>query len=213
MINRENLSKSLVASRALKKDHILKKEDIKVKQVTSLLLGTHNRILTLRLGWEISQFEGEPLMAIMPGIVLAQLWETVGNVEKVLLFMSACVLIVGLLGILIALYSSLNERRREMAILRSIGVGNLKIGMLLISESVFLVSLGLVIGTGLGYASLFLLRDIINKRFGIYFTEFAPTGVEMSFFVIALGASIIMGAIPAYQAYRMSLKDGLAIKF
>jgi putative ABC transport system permease protein len=103
------------------------KEDIKIKQITAFLLRAKSRIDTLRLQREVNTFEAEPLTAIIPGVALSELWRTIGYAEDVLRVVSIFIIIVGLLGMLVALYTALTERRREMAILRAAGAGPIRI--------------------------------------------------------------------------------------
>jgi putative ABC transport system permease protein len=101
----------------------IRKEDIAIQQITAFLLRTESRFETLRLQREIHTFADEPLMTIIPGVALSELWRSIGYAEDGLKIVTVCMIIVGFLGILMALYTSLNERRREMAILRAVGVG------------------------------------------------------------------------------------------
>jgi len=89
--------------------------DIAIKQITAFLLRTKSRFETLRLQREINTFEDEPLMTIIPGVALSKLWRSIGYAEDGLKIVTVCVIIVGFLGMLMALYTSLNERRREMS--------------------------------------------------------------------------------------------------
>lgn len=187
-------------------------KEIEVKQITSMLVGAKNRIFALRLSSQISQFQGEPLMAVMPGIVLAELWQIVGNIEQVLFLMSLCILLIGLLGILISLYSTLGERRREMAILRSLGVSGFQVAGLLISESFLLVLSGTLIGALGCYAGLWFFQKPLEMTFGVFIQSMSPTSTELVFYGSVWGMGILMGLIPALSAYKMSLKDGLSIK-
>jgi len=105
----------------------IKPEEIQIRQITAFLLRAKSRIDTLRLQREVNTFEDEPLMAIIPGVALSELWRTIGYAEDALRVVSIFVIIVGLLGMLVSLYTSLNERRREMAVLRAVGAGPLKV--------------------------------------------------------------------------------------
>ncbi|HTS53268.1 MAG TPA: hypothetical protein VMH26_08340 [Burkholderiales bacterium] len=68
----------------------------------------------------MNEYPGEPLTAVLPGPTLQEVWEIVGVAEKTLLAVSGLVVVVRLVGMLVALLTSLSERRREMAILRSV---------------------------------------------------------------------------------------------
>lgn len=113
----------------------MKKEDIKIGQLTAFLLRNQSRIFTLKMQRMVQDFEDEPLMAIIPGLALQELWQNLSYLENVLKIISASVLLVGFLSVVIALYTSLNERRREMAILRSVGLGAGGILCMLLLES------------------------------------------------------------------------------
>ena len=113
----------------------IRKEEIEVEQITAFLLRTKSRIQTLALQREITNFPEEALIAVLPGVALSELWRTIGVGEEVLKVVALFVVIVGFLGMLMSLYTSLNERRREIAILRAVGVGPASVTILLVLES------------------------------------------------------------------------------
>lgn len=187
----------------------LQAHDLEIKQITSFLLGARNRIQVLRLRNEVANFEREPLMAIIPGLTLQELWQTMGHIEKVLLLISFFVLLVGLIGILISLYYSVQERRKEMAILRSLGAGLPHLMGLLLIESLGLVVLGCGLGIGLLYASLTVVGPYLQQEFSVYL-EFAPLSLsEYKILMMVIGAGLLAGVIPAIKAAQNSLQDGL----
>jgi len=188
------------------------KDDIKIAQITSFLVGAKNRILTLRLGRYIGTYEDEPLLAIIPGMALQQLWKTMGYVEQTLFLVSLCVLVVGLLGIIISLYTSINERRREMAILRSLGAGPASILGLLVYESGLLVFLGSLLGVASLYGCLFLIGPFLESEFSLFIPIQLPDIKELTFLFSILIVGFVVGFIPAFKAYKNSLQDGLTIK-
>jgi putative ABC transport system permease protein len=98
-------------------------------------VGARTRIATLQLQREINTYEEEPTMAILPGVALAEMWRGVGYAENALLIVTFFVVAVGLIGMLLSIYSSLEARRREMAILRAVGAGAPRIFALLVLES------------------------------------------------------------------------------
>ena len=190
----------------------LKKEDLETKQITAFLLAAKNRIFTLRLRSMIDNFQDEALMAVIPGMALAELWNTIGYVEKALALVSLCVLIVGLLGIVISLYTSINERRREMAILRSLGASGAQVLTLLITEAFVLVTAGCLLGLGLLYGGMFILSPYLASEFSVYLPIEAPSLTEIYYLAGISFGSLIIGMIPGLKAYKNSLSDGLTIK-
>jgi putative ABC transport system permease protein len=190
----------------------IRKEDIQIKQITAFLLRTKSRFETLRLQREINTFADEPLMTIIPGVALSELWRSIGYAEDGLKIVTVCVMLVGFLGMLMALYTSLNERRREMAILRAVGVGPRKIAALLVLESGVLSLLGCLLGVGLVYGLLFVLQPVVEDHFGLYIPLKTLSSVEYGYALATLGAGCAIGLVPAFKAYRNTLADGLSMR-
>ena len=98
-------------------------------------MGLKNRSAVFKVQREVNGYSGEPLMAVLPGVALDQLWQVVGVAERVLLAVSAMVVAVGLAGLVAVVLAGLNERRRELAILRSVGARPREIFFLLMIEA------------------------------------------------------------------------------
>lgn len=189
-----------------------KKENIEITQLTSFMVKLKSRIAVLRMRRSIDQYEAEPIMAIIPALSLQEMWETIGYVEQILLLVSVFVLIGGAMSILIALYTSINERRREMAILRSLGASSQNVFFLLLYESSLLVFSGCILGVVNLYGALYFIRPWLETNFSIYLPIEMLSKTELYY----LGAIFILGTlaglIPAIKAYLNSLQDGLSIK-
>ena len=190
----------------------LKKENIHIGQITSFLLKTKNRIQTLKLQRKIDSFPEDPLMAVIPGLALHQLWKTLSYIENILYLISLCVLAVGLISVIVSLYTSLNERRREIAIFRALGAGAGKVVSLLLVESSLIVLVGTLIGTALLYLCLFMVRPYLESNFSLYLPNQFLSSTELIYLGSILLGGITAGFIPAIKAYRNSLQDGLTIQ-
>jgi putative ABC transport system permease protein len=189
----------------------IKKSDVKIDSVTSFFLRTKSRMETLRLQREINDFKDEPLLAIIPGVTLSELWHSLSYVEQVLKAISWMVVAVGFMAMLIALTTSLNERRREMAILRAVGASTGKIMALLIFESTVLTLAGILLGTVVSLGMTALLRPWLEQEFGFYLVGAALGSTECVYLGATLVGGILIGLIPAFRAQRMALKDGLSV--
>ncbi len=186
--------------------------DLTPTQVTSFLLGANSRVETLRLQREVNTDQEEALTAIIPGVTLAEMWRTVGYAEQGLVVVTVFVLLVGLLGMLVSLYTSLEARRREMAIFRAVGAGPGRILSLLVFESGLLSMLGALFGVALVYILIFLAQAPVENRFGL-FIPIRPLGwVEMAYLGGVVVAGFLIGLIPAWKAYRNTLSDGLSVR-
>lgn len=187
-------------------------EDVHVEQITSFFLATRSRTDALLLKREIDTWETEPVMAILPGVALAEMWRTIGYAEDGLRIVSGFVVLVGLLGMLVSLYTSLNARRREMAILRAVGAGPRRIVSLLVLESGLLSVAGATTGLLAVYALLFLARGPVEAEFGLHLPIRPPGSVELTYAAIVVVAGFLIGLVPALKAYRNTLADGLSVR-
>jgi putative ABC transport system permease protein len=178
--------------------------------ISAFFVGARNRMDALNVQREINTDLREPLTAVIPGIALAELWQGVGNAEAGLKVVAGFTVLIGLIGMLVALYSSLEARRREMAILRAVGAGPRRIVALLVLESGLLSTLGSVLGIGLVYLTLALAQGPVEQRFGLHVPIRALGQTEWTYVAIIVAAGFLVGFIPALKAYRTSLLDGLA---
>lgn len=186
--------------------------DAPPEQITAFFLGARTRIATLQLQREINTYEAEPTMAILPGVALAEMWRGVGYAEDALLVVTFFVVLVGLIGMLLSLYSSLEARRREMAILRAVGAGAPRIFALLVLESGMLGIAGALAGVALIYGLLVLLKGFIESNFGLYLPIQALTPTAWLYLAAVVAGSFLIGIVPAIKAYRNSLADGLVVR-
>lgn len=191
---------------------LTRKLALKPKQITAVMVGLKNPIYTFKVQKTLNQWRSEPLLAILPGATLAQLWQSIGMFEKVLLAIAAMVLISGLIGMLITLLSTLNERRREIAVLRAIGMHSWDIIKLFILEA----SLIMLTAISLGVLGLYLLLAIslplIANHYGLHL-NFALLDSQQ--FIMLAGAfvlALLLSLLPGWLAYRQSLADGLTVK-
>lgn len=182
------------------------------KSITAALVGLDSRIATFSVQRYINEYKAEPLTAILPGVALSELWNIIGIAENALLIVSGFVVIVGLFGMLAAMLTSLNERRREMAILRSVGARPLHIFALIMGEAAALTAAGIVIGLGLLYVLLASTSPLIEAKYGIDVAIGGLTEREMLLTGAILVTGCIAAVLPAYRAYKLSLADGLTVR-
>jgi putative ABC transport system permease protein len=186
--------------------------DLTPNEITAFLLALKSRITVFKLQRAINDYKAEPLLAIIPGVALQQLWDLMGVAERALLIISAFVIAIVLVGMLAMILSSLNERRREMAILRSVGARPAHVFGLLASEAALLAASGLVLGVALFYLLLFAGQPFIEDRFGLSISITMPSSRELSMLAGVFVGGVLMGLLPAYRAYRYSLSDGLSMR-
>jgi putative ABC transport system permease protein len=186
-----------------------RKFDLAPKEITAMLIGLKSRADVFRLQRHINGWRGEPLMAVLPGVALDELWQTLASVENSLLAISALVVLVGLAGLTATLLAGLNERRRELAILRSLGAGPGDIFLMLVAEGLVVTVLGVALGGALLAAGTVLLAPLALEHFGIHLQLRPPTANEIALLLSIIATGLAASLVPGWRAWRMSLADGL----
>lgn len=188
------------------------KENIKIDDISSFFLRTKSRIETLKLQRDINDDKSEPLTAVIPGVALSELWRGLSQIEIALKFISWMVIVVGLASMVSSLLSGLNERRREISILRSIGAGSNQIMILMVLESCVLTLCGILIGVLVELGGFSLLSRWLESQFGLSMTGPLFTLRDLFYLIMVWLSGTLVGFIPALKASHWSLKDGLSVK-
>ncbi len=187
----------------------VRKFDLQPRSVTALLVGLHSRASVFAMQRQIAEFRPEPLSAVLPGVALDQLWELVGAGESALLAISALVSVVSLAGLVAVVLAGLNERRRELAILRALGASPRHVLFLLAMEGAIVILAGLLAGLAALVAGLAAGAPMLRAELGIDLPFVAPTGNQILLAAGILAAGFCASLVPALRAYRLSLADGL----
>ncbi len=198
---------------------LARKFELEPKQVTAALVGLKSRAAVFNVQRFVNDYEGEPLLAVLPGVALDELWTVVGVGEKLLLALSGLVALVSLAG-LVALVSlaslvavvlaGLNERRRELAVLRAVGAGPRQVLVLLAFEGALVTLAGALLGAAAAAVAVVGAGPWIQQRFGITLLAGAPTAEQWGLLLAVLAAGMLASLVPGWRAYRLSLADGLS---
>ncbi|KFB08080.1 ABC transporter permease [Nitratireductor basaltis] len=186
--------------------------DLTPKAVTAALIGTKSRLQVFHLQRWINEYRAEPLLAVMPGLALQELWQIVGLAETALLAVSAMVAATALVGLVALTFSGLNERRREMAILRAMGARPATIVGLLVFEATLIGMGAVLLGLLATYGALFAMRGWVDAEFALWLAIKPPGAKELGILASIVLAAAIASLFPAWRAYRMSLADGMMVR-
>ena len=190
----------------------IRRMDLEPSAVTAALVGVKSPLQTFALQRAINDYPEEPLLAILPGVALQELWAIVGVAETALLGVSGMVVVTALIGLMATIFSSLNERRREMAIFRAMGARPRTILGLLVLEAMLTAAAGAFLGLGLLYAGLVVARPLVDSAFGLWLPIEPPSLREAWVIVCVVAAGAIVSVVPATRAYRLSLSDGMMVR-
>lgn len=175
------------------------------EQVSAVLVGVKAKYATLMVQKYVNDFTGEPLMAVLPGVALTELWRLLSKVETVLLVIAVLVLISSLFGMCAMLLSSMQERVREIAVFRALGASKSFIFWLIQFEVLMLISLAGGLALVLGYISHWLIQPILLQQFGLAIEANLFSEAKMLMLVASLAAAFVVGLVPAVLAYKRAL--------
>ena len=183
--------------------------DLQPEFITATLVGLKSRAGVFNLQRDINANEDEALLAVLPAVALNQLWRLLDIVTRTLQALSALVLVLSLCGLITALLASLEQRQRELAILRAVGARPLDLLFLLVLEGVLLTAGGACAGYGLlGLASA-LAAPVLQNQWGIVWPIARLTADELQLMALVAVAGPLTALWPAWRASQRALADGL----
>lgn len=190
----------------------IRKMDLATSNITAVLLGIKSKLKIFQLQRWINEYPEEALTAILPGVALQELWRIVGVVENILLGISYVVILTTLMGMAAIVLSSLNERRREMAIWRAMGASpKIVIGLLML-EALIISCVSIFLSTFLLFILLYFLQPWIDTTYGILVTVEMFSLSDIYIFILFIFAAMFVSLIPALRAYWFSINDGMTVK-
>lgn len=190
----------------------VRQRDLTPRTVSAFIIGLKSKMAIFTSQRAITDYPEEPMLAILPGVAFQELWGTVAIAEMALKTVAIFVVLVGLVGMVTTLLTSLNERRREMAILRSVGAQPFDIFTLLVGEALLIATSGVVIGLVAVNGLIHLAQSILQEQYGLYIAEIWMDQTQALQCLAVIVAGLLGGLIPAWRAYKNSLIDGLTIK-
>ena len=176
--------------------------------ITALLVGTTSRLAVFRTARAINDYPEEPLLAVLPGVALQELWSVIGTAERALAAVSLMVVLTAVVGLAATILATLEQRRREIAVLRSLGARPSTIAGLLVAESGLIALTGVV----LGLVAITLLAPLVSPWLQSNYGLDLPVALSASeAFVLALIvlAALLVALVPAWRAFRIGLNEGL----
>ena len=144
------------------------------------------------------------------GQVMADLFDKLGWFDRVLALVCYLVAIVAAASILASIYNSINERRREIAILRALGARRITVIAAILLEAASISTLGAIAGFAIYAVILTIVAEVIRTQTGIVLDplKFEPVLLWAPAVLVALGT--LAGTVPAYKAYRTEVAEHLA---
>ncbi len=149
------------------------------------------------------------LTVAQPAAEIVKLFAIVSNIDQVLLAMAAVVMVSSGIAIMLALYNSMEQRRRQIAVLRVLGCSRPRIFSLILTESALLGILGAIAGTMVAAAGQGLVAQIMKQRLGLVIEPNLDLSILLIISLATVLLACIAGLIPAIMAYRTAVATNL----
>ena len=190
----------------------LRSKNLEPKSITAFFVGLESKFGLFRFRHKIQQYPKEALMGILPGSSFQQLWESVSLAETALMIVSAMVILTGILGLVATILTSLESRRREMAILRAVGARPFHIFFLLAMEAFLMAAIASILTLGLLQAIEPLAAPMAMDYLGLRLNLETWTLFDLKVCAAVGILCIFSSLIPGWMAYKNSLSDGLSMR-
>ncbi len=182
-----------------------------------LITGVYLRVAT-RAGRGISAAQqqiyntlrAEPTLTVAdPHFEIGKLFAIVSDIDQIFLALAGVVLVSSGIAIMLALYNSMEMRRRQIAILRVLGCGRLRVFGLVLTESALIGLLGALAGVALCFVGVHVVAELMRARLGLVIE---PTLEPIWTFVLVMSTILlaaVAGLVPAALAYRTPVVKNL----
>lgn len=183
---------------------------LKPTSYTAILVGLQDRSKVFQVRRQVENLMQEPLMAVLPGVTLDELWQVLSVAENAMLMIGLIVGVASLLSVAALVLASLSARRKEFAILRAVGLSPGALMRLVSIETTLVCGVGLLVGLTIQQLALLMLSDVLRQTMGIDVQVFDwPVEAWWTLGAMLLSA-VLISLVPAWRAYRWSLSDGLS---
>ncbi len=149
------------------------------------------------------------LTVAQPAAEIVKLFGIVSNIDQVLLAMAAVVMVSSGIAIMLALYNSMEQRRRQIAILRVLGCSRPRVFGLVLTESAMLGLIGAVVGVVLAAASQTVVTQVMKQRLGLVIEGSIAPVLGLSVVLATVLLATLSGVVPAVMAYRTAVARNL----
>ncbi len=180
--------------------------------INAIYVGLTDRTAVLGIQRTLAELRTDAVSAVIPAVALTELWSITGTAERAMQLMAWAVALAGMTGMVVMLSATLEARRREFAILRSVGATPGRIFALIVTEAALLVAAGLAAGLALLALAVRLSAPVLAARFGLTLHPVPSDAQEILLLVAIFAAGLVASLVPALRVYRMTLADGLSVR-
>jgi putative ABC transport system permease protein len=184
------------------------KDHKQAAQISAVIVKTRSEGSALTLKYDLNQ-RGD-CMAAVPAEVMARFFDRFDWVPLLLLAVSILVVVMAAVSIFVAITNSMSERRRPIAIMRALGARRSSVLAIVLLEALTLCAAGAVAGLLMGHVLTAVAGAALSARAGIPISAAVVHPEELLVLAGVLVLGALAGILPALQAYRTDIADGLS---
>lgn len=179
------------------------------REVTSILV--RNGMPMLAPGMQNAINESVRAQAAAPIGEISKLMSfIVGPLLKAMMAITLITCVVAAVGVLVAIYNSMNDRRRDIAVMRALGARRGTVTTIILCESLLIAIIGGVAGWFLAHVALYAASGFIEARTGVQVHLFTTSSYELAILPLVLLLALLAGLLPALSAYRTDVGSNLS---
>jgi putative ABC transport system permease protein len=177
-------------------------------RLTAVLVRTANPVYTAMLEREATESAGT--QGVDTGRAIRRMVEYLNKGERAIEAFGAVTLAVAVAMILVTIVMSLAARRKELALMRCLGVGRLTIASIVMVEALVITLGGAALGVALGHLGVWWSENLIKEALGVAVEPWTWTAMEGTAVVTALAAGQLLALVSLVWTYRMNLVEEVA---
>lgn len=189
---------------AIHQDTHINTAELQPESITAIIVGLKSRMTTFRLQREINEMEREPLMAILPGVALSELWRMMAVFENTLRLITSMVFIAAVLGLAAMMAASIKERKEEIRLLRIIGAPSGFLFILFQIEALVISVMSALTAIALLFFSLAIAQKPLSTQLGLHLGTNPLSANSVITVVSIVITTALVASLPAFQAYSQA---------
>lgn len=185
-------------------------EDRKVTGVYLRLITRDGSDSPANLPQVFDMLRRDPTITVaQPNQEITRLFSIVGNIDQILVGMAGVVMASSGIAVMLALYNSMEQRRRQIAVLRVLGASQSRIFGLVLTESALVGVLGAILGLVVSLLGVRVVTAIMRDRLGLVIEPTLTPEAAMVVIIATVALGVLAGLVPALMAYRTPVAKSL----
>ncbi len=179
------------------------------REVTSILIRNGNLMFAPAMQNAINELPWSQAAAPI-GEINKLMNLIVGPLLTALLIITLITCVVAAVGILVAIYNSMNDRRRDIAVMRALGARRGTVTSIILCESGLIAVIGGALGWFLAHFAIWCYSGRIEDQTGVQIHLWTMSSYEWAIFPLVVLLALLAGFLPAWTAYRTDVGSNLS---